>query len=175
MLTICYTTCGLRHLDIDECHAQEKACGPGAVCRNLPGSYECVCPHGASGDPYAGCLYKASTQHSLCIQHLWISHRLCTLCTKLRCVIPCCDLAEFGKYFPIHHMQVITWVFFSHCPMCRYYLPLLGEPSRSRVFTLKAPIVQFKRGMCCHRWSKRLRLPKGIHVRRATRTLQRYE
>ncbi|XP_022668562.1 uncharacterized protein LOC111253451 isoform X4 [Varroa destructor] len=45
-------------VDIDECHAQEKACGPGAVCRNLPGSYECVCPHGASGDPYAGCLYK---------------------------------------------------------------------------------------------------------------------
>ncbi|OQR77488.1 hypothetical protein BIW11_07065 [Tropilaelaps mercedesae] len=45
-------------VDIDECHAQKQVCGAGAVCRNLPGSYECVCPHGASGDPYAGCLFK---------------------------------------------------------------------------------------------------------------------
>lgn len=40
-------------LDIDECG--KNPCGPNAVCRNTPGSYECVCPHHFRGDPYYEC------------------------------------------------------------------------------------------------------------------------
>ncbi|CAN7942616.1 unnamed protein product, partial [Ixodes pacificus] len=44
-------------VDIDECSANQP-CGHGALCRNLPGKFECVCPHGFEGDPYRGCLAK---------------------------------------------------------------------------------------------------------------------
>lgn len=42
--------------DVDEC-AEGQACGYGAECHNRPGSYDCACPHGFSGDAYhGGCL-----------------------------------------------------------------------------------------------------------------------
>jgi len=31
-----------------------QVCGYGAECINLPGSHQCVCPHGYGGDPYNG-------------------------------------------------------------------------------------------------------------------------
>lgn len=40
--------------DIDECGENQNACGYGALCMNTPGSFECSCPHGQSGDPYRG-------------------------------------------------------------------------------------------------------------------------
>ncbi len=40
-------------LDIDEC--SNNPCGQNAVCRNTPGSYECICPHNFRGDPYSEC------------------------------------------------------------------------------------------------------------------------
>lgn len=40
-------------LDIDEC--AQKPCGSSAVCRNTPGSFECICPHNFRGDPYSSC------------------------------------------------------------------------------------------------------------------------
>lgn len=40
--------------DVNECTEGHKACGYGAECINLPGSFECHCPHGYSGDPYNG-------------------------------------------------------------------------------------------------------------------------
>lgn len=126
----------------------------GSLCRlSVQGKYSALIMHSAFVDKSSTVhtLHETSMRHSL----LWLGW--------IRKIFS--DTPYASNYLG----------FFSHCPMCRYYLPLLGEPSRSRVFTLKAPIVQFKRGMCCHRWSKRLRLPKGIHVRRATRTLQRYE
>lgn len=41
-------------VDIDEC-ANGDSCGPGAVCRNIEGAYECSCPPGFEGDPRVGC------------------------------------------------------------------------------------------------------------------------
>ena len=40
-------------LDIDECN-EISACGFDAMCVNLLGSYECLCPEGYGGDPYNG-------------------------------------------------------------------------------------------------------------------------
>lgn len=42
--------------DVDEC--RENPCGPGALCTNLPGGYECSCPSGFQGNPspVQGCL-----------------------------------------------------------------------------------------------------------------------
>lgn len=45
------------HADIDEC-LDERACGRGAVCENLPGSFRCVCPPGFTGDPTVECIGK---------------------------------------------------------------------------------------------------------------------
>jgi hypothetical protein len=36
--------------DIDEC-SRNDACGTGALCQNLPGSYKCECPEGSIPDP----------------------------------------------------------------------------------------------------------------------------
>lgn len=41
--------------DINECdRTRHQSCGYGAECINLPGSYECQCPPGYSGDAYNG-------------------------------------------------------------------------------------------------------------------------
>ena len=42
-------------LDIDEC-LDERACGKGATCENLPGSFRCSCPAGFVGDPAVECV-----------------------------------------------------------------------------------------------------------------------
>lgn len=44
-------------VDIDEC-LDERACGRGAVCENLPGSFSCSCPPGFTGDPQVECIGK---------------------------------------------------------------------------------------------------------------------
>lgn len=43
--------------DIDECtELREKpACGLNAICKNMPGSYDCQCPPGFNGNPFALC------------------------------------------------------------------------------------------------------------------------
>ena len=43
--------------DIDECtELREKpACGINAICKNMPGSYDCQCPTGFSGNPFLLC------------------------------------------------------------------------------------------------------------------------
>lgn len=43
--------------DIDEC-LDERACGKGAICENLPGSFKCSCPQGFTGDPTVECFGK---------------------------------------------------------------------------------------------------------------------
>jgi hypothetical protein len=43
---ICYTFLS----DINECNRND-ACGAGALCQNIPGSYECECPEGSIPDP----------------------------------------------------------------------------------------------------------------------------
>lgn len=47
--------------DIDECNAQldHPTCGLNALCKNLPGSYECQCPPGFNGNPYTSCEGKS--------------------------------------------------------------------------------------------------------------------
>ncbi|KAI2804698.1 hypothetical protein BLOT_003686 [Blomia tropicalis] len=40
-------------VDIDEC--AQSPCGKSSVCRNTPGSFECICPHNFRGDPYVEC------------------------------------------------------------------------------------------------------------------------
>ena len=44
--------------DVNEClewPLDKPACGFRAVCKNLPGSYECSCPSGLYGNPYSSC------------------------------------------------------------------------------------------------------------------------
>lgn len=44
-------------VDVNECadvHGK-VACGVNAICKNLPGSYECQCPLGFNGNPYSLC------------------------------------------------------------------------------------------------------------------------
>lgn len=42
-------------LDVDECEERIHSCGYGAECVNKPGSHECSCPVGHTGDPHHGC------------------------------------------------------------------------------------------------------------------------
>lgn len=42
-------------LDIDECEEKIHSCGYGSECINKPGTHECLCPDGYSGDPHHGC------------------------------------------------------------------------------------------------------------------------
>ncbi|CAB4059875.1 unnamed protein product [Lepeophtheirus salmonis] len=43
-------------IDIDEClSANLVSCGLNAVCKNLPGSYDCECPSGYNGNPFSMC------------------------------------------------------------------------------------------------------------------------
>lgn len=44
--------------DVNECLElrDHPACGLNAVCKNLPGSYECQCPPGFNGNPFTGCV-----------------------------------------------------------------------------------------------------------------------
>jgi len=43
--------------DIDECFEDQgqSPCGISAICKNLPGSYECHCPQGYHGNPFLLC------------------------------------------------------------------------------------------------------------------------
>lgn len=42
--------------DLNECTETDKpACGVNAICKNLPGSYECQCPTGFNGNPFHSC------------------------------------------------------------------------------------------------------------------------
>ncbi|KAG8232834.1 hypothetical protein J437_LFUL013160, partial [Ladona fulva] len=71
--------------DIDECtELREKpACGLGAVCKNLPGSYECQCPPGFNGNPYSLC-EQCSTLECQCQPPYQIVEGNCALagCSK---------------------------------------------------------------------------------------------
>ena len=51
--------------DIDECtELREKpSCGINAVCKNLPGSYDCQCPPGFNGNPFSECIGKLNMLH----------------------------------------------------------------------------------------------------------------
>lgn len=44
--------------DIDECSElkDKPVCGVNAMCKNLPGSYDCQCPPGFNGNPFQECL-----------------------------------------------------------------------------------------------------------------------
>lgn len=44
--------------DIDECNElrDKPACGVNAICKNLPGSYDCQCPPGFNGNPFLECI-----------------------------------------------------------------------------------------------------------------------
>ncbi|KAL4425642.1 hypothetical protein ABPG75_009658 [Micractinium tetrahymenae] len=42
-------------IDVDECVRGTAGCAPTALCLNSPGSFECACPLGTSGDPLKGC------------------------------------------------------------------------------------------------------------------------
>lgn len=48
--------------DINECMELKgkPTCGLNAVCKNLPGSYDCQCPPGFNGNPFSECLGKYS-------------------------------------------------------------------------------------------------------------------
>jgi hypothetical protein len=43
-----------------------NACGPGAVCRNLDGGYECSCLPGHEGDPRVGCYDNNECSRASC-------------------------------------------------------------------------------------------------------------
>lgn len=46
--------------DVNECteYRDKPACGLNAICKNLPGSYDCQCPPGFNGNPFLECAGK---------------------------------------------------------------------------------------------------------------------
>lgn len=58
--------------DIDEC-LDERACGKGALCENLPGSFKCTCPPGFTGDPSVECIGKCLTNILVAISSVYTS------------------------------------------------------------------------------------------------------
>jgi Calcium-binding EGF domain. len=85
--------------DINEClELRDKpACGLNAVCRNLPGSYECQCPPGFNGNPFALCegksfVFSCSPYHLKLYCVVWLF--------KLCCFIKVSLLEDFvSRYF----------------------------------------------------------------------------
>ncbi|RWS29323.1 hypothetical protein B4U80_00125, partial [Leptotrombidium deliense] len=61
--------------DVDEC--TKNPCGKFAICRNLPGSYECVCPHSFSGDPYHNCAAEGKEQVTCSEEHQCLENEEC--------------------------------------------------------------------------------------------------
>ena len=44
-------------VDVNECEQHKFPCGPGALCLNTVGSYQCSCPPKTTGSPYdEGCI-----------------------------------------------------------------------------------------------------------------------
>lgn len=85
--------------DIDECSElrDKPACGLNAVCRNLPGSYECQCPPGFNGNPFALCEGKSFVFSCMRYYHkLYFIAWLFKLC----CFIKVSVLEDFvSRYF----------------------------------------------------------------------------
>lgn len=59
--------------DINECmELREKpACGVNAICKNLPGSYECQCPPGFNGNPFSLCEGRQFSSYISFDLYLW--------------------------------------------------------------------------------------------------------
>ena len=45
-------------LDVDECEENANLCGDNSVCINLPGTFQCVCNPGYTGNSGANCVGK---------------------------------------------------------------------------------------------------------------------
>lgn len=83
--------------DIDEC---PSPCAPGAVCLNLPGSYQCTCPPGTIGDGYVrGCVTidKGCRSNDNCS-----SDTECDLGTG-NCISPCYVCGERSVCTVVNH------------------------------------------------------------------------
>lgn len=54
--------------DVNECteHRDKPACGLNAICKNLPGSYDCQCPPGFNGNPFLECAGRLHNKLCVC-------------------------------------------------------------------------------------------------------------
>ncbi|KAI5719789.1 hypothetical protein M8J76_014878 [Diaphorina citri] len=69
--------------DMNECteaRDSRPVCGRNAVCKNLPGSYECACPPGFNGNPFSLC-EECNTLECQCRPPYQIASGECTLAT----------------------------------------------------------------------------------------------
>ena len=53
--------------DVNECLSGQNVCGINAFCKNLPGSYDCICPQGFSGNPFVSCQQCAAGAACSCL------------------------------------------------------------------------------------------------------------
>ena len=107
-------------MDVDECKASANGpCHATAKCRNVPGSYKCLCLNRQVGDPYGseGCRPKAEcAADGDCPP--------ASMCDGGKCVDPCEDFCGPGAYCRVR----------AHRPVCTCPPGTAGDPRYSNFF-----------------------------------------
>ena len=97
--------------DIDECQNGNNVCPAKMVCKNKPGSFQCVCPPGTVGDATKGC-----TNPNQCFNDALCADNLACVLDPLTGRNKCKDPCEFAFCTEKASCQTINHKPFCSCP-----------------------------------------------------------